>query len=42
LKEKAHLNKIKNAKKTVISANKNTHRTGTIKNDEAQVLLNLY
>lgn len=44
LKEKAHLNKIKNAKKTVPA----TAKTNTLKltsskvNDEAQLLLQLY
>lgn len=44
LKEKAHLNKIKNAKKTVPPTSKvNTSKLGSSKvNDEAQLLLKLY
>jgi hypothetical protein len=36
------LNKIKNAKKTVPVPNKNLTRLTSTKNDEAQVLLNLF
>lgn len=44
LKEKAHLNKIKNAKKTVPKSSKiNASKLSSSKvNDEAQLLLQLY
>ena len=42
MKEKAHLKKIKNAKKTVPISTRNHGRSTAHKNEEAQLLLHLY